>query len=132
MRQFIFVFILCLSAIMYSQNSSSINGQLIDAEFNNEPLAFGTISIKGTVNETTANLDGNYSFENLSPGEYVLIYSFVGYETKERIVQVDSEKNTIVNVTMEAQRPNLNKLATSETSNKEAEETELSSAHTKA
>ena len=117
---------------MYSQNSSSINGQLIDAEFNNEPLAFGTISIKGTVNETTANLDGNYSFENLSPGEYVLIYSFVGYETKERIVQVDSKKNTIVNVTMEAQRPTLNKLATSETSNKEAEETELSSAHTKA
>lgn len=132
MRQFIFVFILLLSASIYSQNSSSINGQLIDAEFNNEPLAFGTISIKGTVNETTANLDGNYSFENLSPGEYVLVYSFVGYETKERIVQVDSDKNTIVNVTMEAQRPTLNSMATSESSGKEVEETELSPTHTKA
>ena len=133
MRQFIFVFILFLSASMFSQNSSSINGQLVDGEFNNEPLAFGTISIKGTVNETTANLDGNYSFENLSPGEYVLVYSFVGYETKERIVKVDSKKNTIVNVTMEAQRPTLNKLVTSKTSSSKAmEETETSSIHTKA
>lgn len=130
MRQFIFVFILLLSAISYSQNSSSINGQLIDLEFNNEPLAFGTISIKGTVNETTANLDGNYSFDNISPGEYVLIYSFIGYETKEKIVQVASDKNVVVNVAMEAQRPSFTKLVSSESSKEE--EIELSSTQTKA
>lgn len=119
MRLFILVLTLFSSAIMYSQNSSSINGQLFDAEFNNEPLAFGTVSIKGSVQKTTANLDGTYSFQDIKPGKYVLVYSFVGYKTQERTVEVALDKTSTVNITMEMLKPSANIMATSESSDKD-------------
>ena len=125
MRQFIFVFILFLSAIGYSQNTSTISGQLIDAEFNNEPLAFASVTIKGTVKETTSNIDGSFSFDNLKPGNYTLVYSFVGYETKEEIVEVNKDNEIVVNVLMTAQTPTLK--ATVNASSSTNNQTELTS-----
>ena len=120
MRLFILVLTLFSSAIMYSQNLSGINGQLFDAENNNEPLAFATVSIKGSVQKTTANLDGTYSLEDIKPGKYVLVYSFVGYKTQEKTVEVTLDKTSNVNIKMEVLKPSVNIMATSESSVKDA------------
>lgn len=120
MRLFIFVLMLFSSAIMYSQNSSGINGQLFDAEFNNEPLAFVTVSTKGSEQKTTADLDGTYNFQDIKPGKYVLVYSFVGYKTQERTVEVTLDKTSTINIKMEMLKPSANIMATSESSVKDA------------
>ena len=83
MRPFILLFILSTVLFSGAQNTGSVAGKLTDKEFNNEPLAFANVLIKGTTTGTTSDFDGLYAFENLDPGDYTLIYSFVGYETQE-------------------------------------------------
>lgn len=74
-----FFFILLFSFITYSQQG--ISGTLIDGDFN-EPLPFANILVKETGDGITSDFDGKYAFE-LSAGTYTLVFSYVGYETKE-------------------------------------------------
>src|SRR5690606_26346348 len=78
------------SSILTAQSTASIAGKLIYKEFNNEPLAFGSVLIKGTTIGTTSDMDGLYVFNNLNEGRYTLIYSYVGYETKELEVALEA------------------------------------------
>ena len=48
MRIFTLLFLMFSATIMYAQNTGSIVGKLIDKEYNNEPLPFANILIKGT------------------------------------------------------------------------------------
>src|SRR5688500_17159274 len=52
-----------------------------------EPLAFTTIFVKQTGSGTTTNVNGDYEIA-LSPGQYDIVYQFLGYETVERHVDV--------------------------------------------
>ena len=58
-----------------------ISGKLTDGTFL-DPIPFANIQIKGTTEGTTTDFDGVYGLE-LVPGEYTLVYSFLGYETIE-------------------------------------------------
>ncbi|QDO95180.1 TonB-dependent receptor [Formosa sediminum] len=57
----------------------NIEGTLVDTE--GTPLAGATITIKGTAKGVASDFDGNFSI-NASPGN-VLVFSFLGYTTKE-------------------------------------------------
>ena len=83
MKQFIIVFVLLTSSFIIGQTNGSITGKLIDKEYNDEPLPFANVLIKGTTTGTTSDIEGLYVFENLNPGDYVLVFSFVGYELKK-------------------------------------------------
>lgn len=100
----IIVFLLCTAAI-FAQSPSSISGEIFDVENNNEPLAFGDVIIKGTDIRTYSNIDGQYSIEGLDPGDYVLEYSFVGYETQEINVKLTESNSIEVSVTLKAKTP---------------------------
>ncbi len=62
--------------------SGTLAGNIIDGEYNNEPMAFANVIVKGTTIGTTSDFDGKYQL-NLDPGTYIIIFSYVGYETKE-------------------------------------------------
>lgn len=62
--------------------TGTVAGNVLDGAFNNEPMAFANIIVKGTTKGTTSDFDGKYQME-LDAGTYTLIFSFVGYETKE-------------------------------------------------
>ncbi len=63
MRTFVLLTIFFFTALGFAQNTGSIAGKLIDKEYNDEPLAFGNVLIKGTTTGTTSDIDGVYSFE---------------------------------------------------------------------
>src|SRR5690606_28851697 len=90
-------------------------------EYNDEPLAFANVLIKGTTIGTTSDSDGLYGFENLSLGSYTLIYSFIGYETQEIVVEVTENKVTTVNVPMGASAASLDEVVITTTTRKESE-----------
>ncbi|WP_299222950.1 TonB-dependent receptor [uncultured Psychroserpens sp.] len=121
MRTLTLLIILFFTSFVYSQGTGSIVGKLIDKEYNNEPLAFGNILIKGTTMGTTSDIDGLYGFDELAPGSYVLVYSFVGYETQEISVEVVAGKVTEVNVTMGASAASLDEVVITTTTRKESE-----------
>lgn len=75
--------LLCFSSICLSQEVGSIAGSLTDKEANNSPLPFANVLIKNSSKGTTSDFDGLYRIENLEPGTYTVVFSFVGYETIE-------------------------------------------------
>ncbi len=121
MRHFLLGLTLLFALTSFAQNTGSIVGKLIDKEYNDEPLAFGNILIKGTTTGTTSDFDGLYQFEELSPGDYTLVFSFVGYETQEIVVNVVADKVTTVNVPMSASAASLDEVVITTTTKRESE-----------
>ena len=70
-----------LSAAILSAQTGTIEGSLTDKSFNNEPLAFASVFLKGTEKGAQSDFDGNYVIENIPVGNYSLEISYVGYET---------------------------------------------------
>lgn len=122
MRKLFTLFFLSYTAISFAQQTGSIVGSLTDKEFNNEPLAFANVIIKGTSTGTTSDFDGLYSLEKLSPGAYSIVYSFVGYKTVEiENIEVIANKVTTVNVPMGASAAALDEVIIKTTTKRESE-----------
>jgi TonB-linked SusC/RagA family outer membrane protein len=80
---------------MISQEQTTISGTVTSAA-DGQPIPGVNVILKSTSKGTTTNFDGNYTI-NASPND-VLIYSFLGYQTKEQTV---GNKKTIAIVLVE-------------------------------
>lgn len=70
----------------------SVQGNVLDGEVNNEPLAFANIKVKGLNIGTETSISGNFELELLE-GSYDLVIEFIGYAPVEiRNVVVSNEK----------------------------------------
>lgn len=121
MKKITLLFILLITTFSYAQNTGSIVGKLTDKEYNNEPLVFANVLIKGTTTGTTSDFDGLYQFENLEVGNYTLVFSFVGYETQEIEVAIVAGKVTEVNIPMGASAASLDEVVITTTTKRESE-----------
>ena len=121
MRQITILFILLLSVFSNAQETGSVSGKLIDKEYNNEPLPFANVLIKGTTTGVTSDIDGLYKIENLNPGTYTFQFSFVGYETIEKQVEVIAGQDTKLDVIMFASAASLDEVVIKTTAKKETE-----------
>lgn len=86
-----------VTAITFAQQNGTIAGKLTDTQYNNEPLPFANVFIKGTTIGVTSDFDGLYKIGNLKPGIYNLVFSYVGYETVE-IPHVEVTANNVTNI----------------------------------
>ncbi len=88
--------------ILFTQLTFSqfgITGTVIDGDFN-EPLPFANILVKETGEGATSDFDGKYTLE-LESGTYTLVFSFVGYETKQiTSIEVGITDFTILDVVL--------------------------------
>ncbi len=91
-----FLFFVCFAS--FSQ-TGKVAGVIIDGEFV-EPLAFANVLVKGTTKGATSDFDGKYELE-LAEGTYTLLFSFVGYATKEITdVVIKANGEVILDVTL--------------------------------
>lgn len=92
-----FLFItLFICTISIAQNKGTISGVLTDKETNNEVLPFANVLVKGTNISTNTDIEGKYSL-SVNPGNYTVIFSFVGYESVEKPVTVKANETITVN-----------------------------------
>ena len=112
MRTFITAIVLIISSWAIAQDSTgSIAGKMTDADFNDEPLPFANVLIKGTTLGTTSDFDGLFEISGLEPGTYTVVFSYVGYETREVAdVLVEAGKISEVNVSMSASAEQLDEV----------------------
>ena len=79
--------------------SGKITGTIMDGEFN-EPMAFANVLIKNTTKGTTSDFDGKYTID-IEPGNYTVVYSYIGYQTIEiSDVTVSSDEEVILDITL--------------------------------
>ncbi|WP_149274571.1 TonB-dependent receptor [Pareuzebyella sediminis] len=103
MRIYILFMLFAFFSTHATAQTSSIAGRLTDKDYNNEPLAFANVIIKGTTKGTTSDFDGLYEIAGLEPGTYTVVFSYLGYETVEiPSVSVEAGKVTTINVPMSA------------------------------
>ncbi len=62
-----------------------------------EHLPFANVYLKGTNTGTTSNELGNYHLQNLQPGNYTIIASFVGYLSQKKQIVIKVGETLIVN-----------------------------------
>jgi len=61
-------------------------------------LAGASVVLKDTYYGVSTSNDGRFEFKNLKNGDYIVIVSFIGFETKEVAVNLNSDKNITVNL----------------------------------
>lgn len=69
-----------LSQIFFAQKGELV-GNIKDTEYN-DVLPFANVVVKETTIGTTSDFEGNYALK-LEEGTYTIVFSFVGYETKQ-------------------------------------------------
>lgn len=92
---FSYLFIL-ISVTVYSQNT--VSGTVTSNE-DNQPIIGANIIVKGTLNGTVSDFNGNYSIK-VSLGD-ILVFSFLGYRTAE--IQVGNQTNINVAMNVDSQ-----------------------------
>lgn len=95
MRFKIFVVAILISLNAYSQKGS-VTGVISDKDMGNQPLAFASVTVKGTTIGTTTDEKGAYTL-NVNAGKQVIIISFLGYDSIEVPVVVVANETITVN-----------------------------------
>jgi outer membrane receptor for ferrienterochelin and colicin len=80
MKNYILYILLILTTIISGKNAS-IKGVVTDA-YSNEPIDAATVVIPSLNKGTITDENGNYVIEDIESGEYNVLVSFLGYETK--------------------------------------------------
>lgn len=94
--------LICLfSSVVFAQDKAQISGKVLDGEMNNEPLLGATVVIKGTTTGAQTDFDGNYTLE-VTPGNYTLEFSFVGYNTTQEEVTLVAGENKQLDIILKA------------------------------
>ncbi len=86
---FSFLFIVFISALLFNPeylNGQSLRGKVTD--LNDDPLAGASIAIAGTYNGVQSGADGVYGFSGLKPGNYTIRFSYIGYETLVKDLEI--------------------------------------------
>lgn len=86
---------LLLNLMGFAQKGT-VSGVLTDKDVNNEPLPFANVIVKGTNIAVTTDETGKYTI-SAEAGNYILQFSFLGYETVEEKVEVKANEIITVN-----------------------------------
>ena len=90
------VCLLLIFNISFSDVKGKISGKIINQK--NEPVIGVNIVLTGTTIGTVTDIDGNFVILNISPNQYNLRISGVGYTTKIlKNISVNADQSTIVN-----------------------------------
>ncbi|MDH3322712.1 MAG: TonB-dependent receptor, partial [Flavobacteriaceae bacterium] len=79
MKKLILLFFVIISFINSYGQTGVLKGRVYN-EINNEAIAFANIIIENTQNGTTSDENGFYKIEDLEPGSYNIICSFLGFK----------------------------------------------------
>lgn len=90
---------LLISAVSISQTKGTVTGVLTDKDLQNETLPFANVVIKGTSVAVVTDIDGKYTF-SIEPGNYTIDFSFLGYESTTKIVQVVAGETVTLNLAL--------------------------------
>lgn len=111
----VLILLLCADASA-QQKRYVISGKIIDAR-TKEPIPGALVKVENTDAATSANAEGNYSLSvSRSPGAHQLVFSFIGYRTSSRSIQLGSAESVVVNAELSENVVGLNEVIVTGTS----------------
>lgn len=104
----------------FAQEKANIVGSVSDLDSDGAPLAYASVTVKGTTNSTTTDDSGAYAL-TVDPGTLTLVFDFVGYESKEIEVTIAAGETQTVNQEMGSSSTELDNVVIETTINREKE-----------
>lgn len=95
---FLAIICLCITALGQNVNNTGISGKV--SSTSGEVLAGATVVLREINTGTSTDTKGQFELTNISPGTYTISFSFVGFETQERLIQVKASQQVAVNITL--------------------------------
>ena len=86
--------LLAINAFAQKNEYGSIKGVVSTSD--GKPAGSVTVAIKNTKIGTITNDDGSFEFKKIKPGTYVIILSFVGFESKEISIDVKAGEEAAI------------------------------------
>lgn len=79
-----------------SDNSSTValSGTVFDST-SGELLVGVEVKIEGTDTKTYTDFDGNFTFDNVKPGEYKLVANYISYKSSVETLQLNGKENQV-------------------------------------
>ncbi|MCZ6819783.1 MAG: carboxypeptidase-like regulatory domain-containing protein [Calditrichaeota bacterium] len=77
-----------MTPLIWAQDDASISGIITDKR-TGDPLPGTNVFVKGTTVGAASAQDGSFVINNITPGTYTLVASFIGYHTEATEVQVN-------------------------------------------
>ena len=84
MKRLLLLTLLLLSGVV----SAQVVGEITDTK--GEKLPYVNIYLENSFTGTTSNQEGNYELEISKPGDYTIVYQFLGYKTQKKQVNIQS------------------------------------------
>ncbi|WP_394758707.1 carboxypeptidase-like regulatory domain-containing protein [Flavobacterium sp.] len=92
------ILFLFLSLLSFGQKAT-VSGVVSDKDLKGEALPFANVTIKGTSYGATTDMNGKYAID-LPEGNYTIVFSFLGYESKEVAFTINTDEKKIINETI--------------------------------
>lgn len=96
--QCIVVFLLLIPALLFAQNSGTISGKVKDTK--GVPVPYANIILVGTTMGAAADIDGNYTVEKVTAGNYTIRATVIGYRESTAEVSVTAGTTTTQDFTL--------------------------------
>jgi outer membrane receptor protein involved in Fe transport len=100
MKNYLAILFLIISFPVLAHNAGNITGTVTDSQ-SGYPLIGVNVQLKNSLIGTTTDINGDFSFKNIQIGTYDVVFSFIGYETTERNVEVLENRTDTLNITLE-------------------------------
>ncbi|MBT8401660.1 MAG: TonB-dependent receptor [Rhodothermia bacterium] len=85
-----------------AQDRASVSGFVRDSA-TGETLLLANILVVGTSGGTATNTSGYYTLTGLSPGSYTLRFSYIGYQDRDEVVDLDLGEKLRLDVSLDPQ-----------------------------
>ncbi len=89
----VLVLSLLLVSNIYAQVYGELSGNVIDQT--GQPVLGASVFLEGEEKGAQTDFDGDYRIENITPGSYNLIVSYVGFETQTKFNVIVKSKGTL-------------------------------------
>lgn len=87
-----------------SSAKATVTGKVIDIK-TGESLAGVAVAIQGTELQAYTDLEGNFIFNNLNPGNYNLVFSLISYKNSlVENLKLDASQKQMIDVKLDAVR----------------------------
>ncbi|QEM11181.1 TonB-dependent receptor [Mucilaginibacter rubeus] len=91
--------LLLISSVAQAQTPhGTIKGKVVTSD--GQPGEFVNVALKGTSKGTHVNANGMYTINNINPGTYTLVASYIGLNTQNQTVEVKAGETIEVNFTL--------------------------------
>lgn len=81
-----------MMALLFPAYASTLKGRLKSPS--GEGLGFATVYVSNSGKGTTTNFDGYYTLD-LSPGQYNILFRYIGYKAITKVVNISAESQTL-------------------------------------